>query len=123
MAVRATGRAGSSERPPRVKTRLRKGDTVIVITGKERGKTGKILRVIPEKNRAVVEGLNKVKRHRRPTGAQSPGGIVEKEAAIHLSNLMMLCDKTNKPTRVGVRRDGQGNAVRFSRRSGEALER
>src|SRR5215467_4535330 len=101
MSAIAKPRAGSGEHPARVSTRLRKGDTVMVIAGKERGKTGKLLRVIPEKNRATVERLNMVKRHRKGRGAQSPGGIVEKESPLHLSNLMLVCDRCNKPTRGG----------------------
>ena len=123
MSYRATGRAGSGVRPARVSTRLRKGDTVMVIAGKERGKTGKILLVVAEKNRAVVEGLNKVKRHRKGTGVQSPGGIVEKEAGIHLSNLMILDERSGKPTRIGVRRTDDGKRIRVGRKSGVAIDR
>ena len=76
---------------------IRKNDTVMVITGRERGKTGKVIRVIPEKDRAIVERLNMVKRHTKARGPQSPYGIVEKEAPIHISNLMIMCDKCNAP--------------------------
>jgi large subunit ribosomal protein L24 len=71
---------------------IRKNDSVIVIGGKERGKTGKVLRVMPDKDAVVIERLNMVKRHTKPRGPQQPGGIVEKEAAIHASNIMILCD-------------------------------
>ena len=116
-------KAGSGERPARVATRLKKGDTVLVIAGKEKGKTGKILRVVPEKNRALVERLNMVKKHRKGRGPQSVGGIVEKEAGIHLSNLMLVDERSNKPTRLGVKRLEDGSRVRFSRRSGEMIDR
>src|SRR5690349_4328732 len=82
---------------------IRKNDLVMVIAGRERGKTGKVLRVLPDTGKAVVERLNVVKRHSKPRGAASPGGIVEKEAAIHISNLMFFCERCNAPTRLGVR--------------------
>ena len=88
----------------------------MVITGRERGKTGKVLRVVPEKNRATVERLNMVKRHTKARGPQSPYGIVEKEAAIHLSNLMIMCDKCNAPVRMGKLRLEDGRSVRICRR-------
>ena len=100
---------------PRVPTHLRKGDTIMVITGRERGKTGKGLQVLLEKNRAKVERLNMVKRHRKATG-NSAGGIVEKEASIHLSNLQILCGRCNKPTRIAVRRTEDGKGSRYCRR-------
>src|SRR5438309_507889 len=80
--------------------RIRKDDTVIVIAGRERGKTGKVLRLLHEKNRVVIERVNMVKRHQKPRGVQSPGGIVEKEASIHLSNVLPICGRCNKPARV-----------------------
>src|SRR5438094_753968 len=88
--------------------RIRKDDTVIVIAGRERGKTGKVLRLLPEKNRVVIERVNLVKRHQKPRGVQSPGGIVEKEASIHLSNVLPICGRCNKPARVGRRRLDDG---------------
>ena len=90
MGVTAKKKAQSAKRPERVSTRLRKGDTVLVRAGKERGKTGKILKILAEKNRALVERLNMVKRHTPGQGPQAMGGIVEKEASIHLSNLSLL---------------------------------
>ena len=102
---------------------IRKNDTVMVITGRERGKTGKVIRVIPDKTRAIVERLNMVKRHTKSRGAQSPYGIVEKEAAIHLSNLMIMCDKCNAPVRMGKLRLEDGRSVRVCRRCGEQLDR
>lgn len=122
MGTIAKRRAGSGARPGRVPTRLKKGDTVLVIAGRERGKTGKLLRVIPEKGRATVERLNMVKRHRRGQGVQSPGGIVEKEASIHLSNLMLVCDRCNKPTRIGAHRLEDGHVGRRCRRCREMID-
>ncbi|HWP64530.1 MAG TPA: 50S ribosomal protein L24 [Candidatus Limnocylindria bacterium] len=101
--------------------RIRKNDTVMVIAGRERGKTGKVLRVLHDRSRVLVEHVNLVKRHQKPRGPQSPGGIVEREASIHLSNVQPLCGKCNKPTRVASRRSG-GAAVRVCRRCGQPLE-
>jgi len=102
---------------------IRKNDTVMVITGRERGKTGKVIRVFADKGRATVERLNMVKRHTKARGPQSPYGIVEKEASIHLSNLMMLCDKCNAPVRMGKLRLEDGRTVRICRRCKEQLDR
>ena len=103
--------------------RLRKDDTVMVIAGRERGKTGKVLRVLPEKDRVLIERVNLIKRHMKPRGVQQPGGIVEREAAIHVSNVVPICGRCNKPTRVGSRRLEDGRAVRTCRRCGEQLDR
>ena len=103
--------------------RLRKNDTVMVITGRERGKTGKVMRVDHDKARATVERLNMVKRHTKARGPQSPYGIVEKEAPIHLSNLMIMCDKCNAPVRMGKLRLEDGRSVRICRRCKEHLDR
>jgi len=108
-------------RPPRSK--IRKNDTVMVIAGKERGKTGKVLRVLGEKNRVVIERLNVVKRHQKPRGMQAPGGVVEKEASIDLSNVMIMCERCNAPARVGSKRLEDGNGVRTCRRCGEAIDK
>jgi len=102
--------------------RLRKDDTVMVIAGRERGKTGKVLRVLPEKDRVLIERVNMVKRHVKPRGVQQPGGIQEKEASIHLSNVLPICGRCNKPTWVGHRRLTDGTAIRLCRRCGEALD-
>src|ERR1700742_1821213 len=104
--------------------RIRRDDQVVVISGKDRGKTGKVLRTEPKKNRVYVEGLNIIKRHERPrsTGdmaTASPGGIVEKEGPIHVSNVMVLDPKGNKGTRIGVSRTDQGKHRRVAKRSGE----
>jgi large subunit ribosomal protein L24 len=101
---------------------IRKNDSVMVIAGRERGKTGKVLRVISEKDVAVVERINLVKRHARPRGPQQPGGILEKEAPIHLSNLMLMCDRCNAPVRVGKKVLADGNKVRVCRRCGDPLD-
>jgi large subunit ribosomal protein L24 len=107
--------------------RIRKDDEVIVIGGKDSGKTGRVVRTEPKKSRVYVEGLNIVKRHERPRSVKDAqrggqvGGIVEKEGPIHVSNVMLLDPKDNKPTRVGVRRDKGGKRERFAIRSGKAF--
>jgi large subunit ribosomal protein L24 len=106
-----------------MRARIRKDDTIMVITGRERRKTGKVLRVFPERERAIVERLNMVKRHTKARGAGSPQGIVEKEAPMHLSNLMIMCDKCNAPVRMGKRLLEDGRHVRICRRCGEQLDR
>lgn len=103
--------------------RIRKDDTVMVIAGRERGKTGRVLRVLSGEGRVLVERLNIVKRHQKPRGVQSPGGIIEKEASIDLSNVMPVCNRCNKPARVGRRRLENGSAVRICRRCGETMEK
>ncbi|MFQ5538855.1 MAG: 50S ribosomal protein L24 [Candidatus Binatia bacterium] len=101
---------------------IHKNDSVMVIAGKERGKTGKVLRVLPKKERAFIERVNLVKRHTRPRGPQSPGGILEKEASIHISNLMLMCDKCNAPVRIGKKILEDGEKVRVCRRCGDLLD-
>lgn len=101
---------------------IRKNDSVMIIAGKERGKTGKVLRVLPDKDAAIIERVNLIKRHSRPSGPQQPGGIVEKEASIHASNLMIMCDKCNAPVRIGQKILGDGNKIRICRSCGEALD-
>ena len=102
---------------------VRKGDTVIVLAGKERGKKGKVLRVIPEKGRVVVERINMIKKHQKPTQKLRQGGIIEREGAIHLSNVMLVDPASNKPTRVGMKALSDGKKVRVARRSGEMLDK
>ena len=102
---------------------VRKGDTVIVVAGKERGKKGKVLRVIPEKGRVVVERINMIKKHQRPTQKIRQGGIIEREGAIHLSNVMLVDPASEKPTRVGMKALSDGKKVRVARRSGEMLDK
>ena len=102
--------------------RLRKDDTVIITAGRERGKTGKILRVLHDRDRVVIERLNLVKRHMKPRGVQQQGGILEKEASIHASNVQPLCGRCNKPARIGHRRSDDGTSVRLCRRCNDLLE-
>jgi len=104
-----------------VKFKIKKGDKVVVISGSDKGKTGEVLRVIPKEERLVVQGVNMVKRHTRPSGAQ-PGGIIEKEATIHVSNVAHLDPKSQKPTRVGYKIIDGDRKVRFAKRSGEILD-
>lgn len=103
------------------KLKIRKGDHVVVITGKDKGKKGEVLKVIPAENRAVVRGVAMVRRHQRQTAAQE-GGIIAKEAAIHISNLALEDPKDGKPTRVGYKFLKDGRKVRFARRSGEVID-
>ena len=102
--------------------RLRKDDTVMVIAGRERGKTGKVLRVLHDRGRVLIERVNLVKRHTKPRGVQQPGGIVEREASIHLSNVLPICGRCNKPARVGHRRLADGGSQRVCKRCGEPLD-
>src|SRR5689334_5118915 len=103
--------------------KIRREDEVIVISGKDKGKTGKVLRVDPKKNRVYVEGLNIVKRHQRPSqlNPNAQAGVIEKEGPIHISNVMLLDPKDKKPTRVGISREG-GNRARVAKRSGTQLD-
>jgi large subunit ribosomal protein L24 len=103
------------------KLKIKKGDQVIVITGRDKGKTGEVIEVRPAENRVKVRGVHMVKRHTRASAGQS-GGIVEKEAAIHISNVAHIDPKSSKPTRVGYKVLGDGRKVRFARRSGEVLD-
>ena len=103
------------------KLKIKKGDQVIVLSGKDKGKKGEVLRVIPKETRAVVQGVNVIRRHTRPTQTQ-PGGIVEREASIHLSNLACVDPKTGEKTRVGYKFLDDGRKVRFAKRSGEVID-
>ncbi len=105
-----------------MRARIKKNDMVVVIAGSESGKSGKVMRVIPSSGRAIVESLNIVKRHSKATGPQSPSGIVEKEAPIHMSNLMCVCEKCNAPTRLGKKILSDGQKVRVCRRCGEQVD-
>jgi large subunit ribosomal protein L24 len=107
---------------PKLKLKLRKNDTVMVVTGRERGKTGKVLRVLRERDAVLIERLNLVKRHMKPRGMQAPGGIIEKEAPIRISNVMLLCERCNAPVRAGSRTLEDGRRVRTCRRCGEVLD-
>lgn len=101
---------------------VRRGDTVEVDAGKDRGKRGKVLRVLGKKDRVLVEGVNFAKRHTRPSQKARQGGIVEKEMPIHLSNARVVCPKCNEPTRVGHRSEGAESKVRVCRGCGEAID-
>ena len=101
--------------------KIKKGDHVVVITGKDKGKKGEVLKVLPSENRAIVKGVAMVRRHQRQTTAQD-GGIITKEAAIHISNLALEDPKDGKPTRVGFKFLKDGRKVRFARRSGEVID-
>ena len=104
------------------KLRIKKGDKVTVITGRDKGKTGEVLRVMPKDDRLVVQGVNLVKRHQRPT-PNSPGGIVEKEATIHVSNVAHVDPRSSQPTRTGFKIVEGGRKVRVAKRSGEVIDR
>lgn len=103
------------------KFHIKKDDTVKVIAGENKGDEGKVLEVYPDKNKALVEGVNIVKRHTKPNAATPNGGIVEKEAPIHLSNLMLVDPKTGETTRTG-RKDVDGKLVRYSKKTGEVIK-
>nr|WP_202616941.1 50S ribosomal protein L24 [Arcticibacter tournemirensis] len=102
--------------------KIRKGDLVQVIAGDSKGKQGKILEIILKDNRAIVEGANMVSRHTKPNAANPNGGIIKKEAPIHISNLMVVDAKTGKPTRVGRQKDAAGKLVRIAKKSGEEIK-
>ena len=103
------------------KFKIKKGDKVVVLSGRDKGKSGEVLRVVRADNRVVVQGVNMMKRHTAPRPGE-PGGIVEREAAIHISNVAHIDPKSQKPTRVGYRFLDDGREVRFARRSGEILD-
>ena len=104
------------------KLKIKKGDSVVVITGRDKGKTGEVLRVLPADSRIIVQGINVAKRHARPRMGD-PGGIIEKELTIHISNVALIDPGSGKPTRTGYKRLDDGRKVRFGRRSGEVLDR
>ncbi|MEQ8745766.1 50S ribosomal protein L24 [Pyruvatibacter sp.] len=104
-----------------VKLKIRKGDKVVVTTGKDKGKTGEVLKVLREENRAVVQGVNMVKRHQRQT-PQAQGGIITKEAPIHISNIAIEDPKEGGATRVGFKTLDDGRKVRVAKRSGEVID-
>jgi large subunit ribosomal protein L24 len=101
--------------------KIKKGDQVIVLAGRDKGKKGEVYQVMPKDDRALVRGVNVVRRHQRQT-AQQEGGIIAKEAPIHVSNLALEDPKDGKPTRVGFKRLDDGRKVRFAKRSGEIIE-
>ena len=103
------------------KVRIKKGDQVIVTTGRDKGKKGEVLRVMPRENRAIVSGVNVAKRHTKPT-QMDPGGIKDKETKIHVSNLAIVDPKSGEPTRVGIKTLKDGRRVRFAKKSGEVID-
>ncbi len=105
-----------------VKLKIKKGDTVRVIAGDDKGATGKVLRVLVAENRAVVEGANMVSKATKPNAKNTQGGIVKQEAPIHLSNLQVLDPKSGNPTRVGRKLDAKGKLIRYAKKSGEEIK-
>jgi len=105
------------------KEHVKKGDTVLVIAGKSIGKKGKVLAVDPTEQRVIVEGLNKVKRHTKPSKNMQRGGIIEKEAPVASSNVMIFCSRCNKPTRIGKKLLDSGMRVRACKKCGEVLDK
>ncbi len=102
---------------------IKKNDLVMVTTGKEKGKSGRVLKVLPEKEKVIVEKINFVKRHTRPHGQQRRGGIIEKESPLHISNVMLLCEKCNRPVRIRHRVVEGGREVRVCHRCGESFDK
>jgi large subunit ribosomal protein L24 len=104
------------------KFKIKKGDRVVVVSGRDRGKQGEVLRVVRKDDRLVVHGVNMIKRHTRPS-AGNPGGIVDKEASIHISNVAHIDPSTSRPSRIGYKILEDGRKVRFAKRSGEVIDR
>jgi len=102
---------------------VRRGDLVGVIAGKERGKRGKVLRVLPDRDRVIVEHVNMIKRHQRPTQKLRQGGIIEREGPIHLSNVLLICPRCDRPVRTGVKVLADGRKLRACKRCGEPIDR
>jgi len=103
------------------KLHIRKNDTVIVLSGEDKGKTGKVLKVLVEKERAIVEGVNLVSKSTKPSAKYPQGGIIKQEAPIHISNLSLVDPKSGKPTRVSIKHDGK-NVIRIAKKSGEEIK-
>ena len=104
------------------KLHIKKGDTVYVNAGEDKGRTGKVLKVYVEKQRAIVEGLNMVSKSQKPSAKNPQGGIVKQEASIHISNLNVLDPKTGKPTRIGRKLNADGKLFRYAKKSGEEIK-
>jgi large subunit ribosomal protein L24 len=102
---------------------VRKGDTVVVIAGRERGKRGRVLRVMPAEGRVVVERINLMKKHQKPTQKLRQGGIIEREGALALSNVLPICGRCDKPSRTGVKTLGDGRKTRICKRCGESMDK
>jgi large subunit ribosomal protein L24 len=103
------------------KYNFKKGETVKVIAGEDKGKQGRVLAVLPNKSRAIVEGLNMISKHTKPNAENQQGGIIKQEASIHISNLMLVDPKTGEPCKVGRKNDKDGKLVRYSKNSGELI--
>ena len=104
------------------KLHIKKGDTVYVNSGEDKGKTGKVMQVLIEKNRAIVEGVNMISKHSKPNAQNPQGGIEKKEASLHISNLNLVDPKSGKPTRIGRKKDDNGKLVRYAKTSGEEIK-
>jgi large subunit ribosomal protein L24 len=105
------------------KLKIKKDDTVVVLAGTSKGKEGKVIKVIPSTNRAIVEGVNMVSKHTKPNAANPQGGIIKQEATINISNIMLIDPKSGKPTRIGRKVDEKtGKLVRFAKKSGESIK-
>lgn len=102
---------------------VRKGDTVAVIAGRERGKRGKVLRVLPERGRVLVEHVNMIKRHQRPTQKLRQGGIIEREGPLALSNVLLVCSRCDRPVRTGIKTLADGRKIRVCKRCGESVDK
>ena len=105
-----------------MKLKIKKGDQVIVITGKDKGKTGEVTKVLVQENKVIVSGINIAKRHTKPS-QESAGGIISKEMPIHISNVASVDPKTSKPTRLGIKVDKNGHKVRVAKKSGEVVDK
>jgi len=104
------------------KLHIKKGDTVFVNTGEYKGKTGRVLEVKPKKQRAIVEGINLVSKHTKPSAKHPQGGIIKKEAPVHISNLQVVDPSKGRPTRIGRRLNDKGKLVRYAKKSGEEIK-
>lgn len=104
------------------KLHIKKGDTVYVNSGEDKGKTGRVLQVLVTKDRAIVEGINMISKHSKPNAQNPQGGIEKKEASLHISNLNLVDPKTGKPTRIGRKEDGNGKLIRYAKKSGEEIK-
>ncbi len=104
------------------KLHIKKNDTVYVLSGEDRGKTGRVLKVLPAKSRAIVEGVNIVTKATKPNAQHPQGGLVKMEAPVHISNLSLIDPKSGKPTRIGRRRNDEGKLVRYAKKSGEEIK-
>ena len=102
---------------------VRRGDTVAVISGRERGKRGKVLRVLPEAGRVIVEKINMMKKHQKPTQKLRQGGIIEREGALALANVLLVCARCDQPSRAGIKILGDGRKIRVCRRCGETIDK